>query len=152
MAVYNTIYTVNTVILHVICILSQLALHFPHLKRKVSQTFWPGLSEQQILIQEKIRKWIKDSVTLVYSRWDLWCNWVFLRLESVPRERIELIILTKFASRVERAWIAKRDRSTSWLYIRLVVTVTSSICDAQVPWFVVFTVFGPVLPSRNDPG
>ena len=30
--------------------------------------------------------------------------------------------------------------------------VTSSIYDAQVPWFVVFTVFGPVLPSRNDPG
>ena len=30
--------------------------------------------------------------------------------------------------------------------------MTSSICDAQAPWFVVFTVFGPVLPSRNDPG
>ena len=44
---------------------------------------------------------------------------VFLRLDSVPRERIELIILTKFASRVERAWIAKRARNTSWLYIIL---------------------------------
>ena len=77
---------------------------------------------------------------------------MFLRLEYVPCERIELIILLKFALRVERAWIAKRDRNTSCLYIGLIVAVTSSICDVQVPWFVVFTVLGPVLPSRNDPG
>ena len=43
-----------------------------------------------------------------------------------------------------------RQKHELTLY-RMVVTVTSSICDVQVPSFVVFTVLGPVLPSRNDP-
>ena len=52
----------------------QLELHFPHLKRKVSLTFWPGLSAlQSYLLTKRIVKigifsWIPDGIRAKRSR------------------------------------------------------------------------------------